>query len=177
MKKICLAVMLPFVLILSLPAFFPISAAKTVEPVSPALAVLAGEAPVPVVSENGEPAKLGADVFEEGLGIGRIRSITVLSLPPITEGRLMLGQTDVVKNQVISRSALSGLTFSPNGNGGVSTSFTFRAGDAMPYDMICTVTCLDGEDAAPVPSSDEKISTLLIALGITAVFSFLVFIQ
>ena len=71
----------------------------------------------------------------------------------------MLGQTDVVKNQVISRAALSELCFLPSVPGEVSSSFTFRSGDAMPYELNFSVFCTDGENASPVPSSAEKIKT------------------
>ncbi len=161
MKKTVFAVLIPLILVLSLPSALPAFAAdKTAEPVSPALSVLAGDAALAVSGESGSSVKLNAEAFEKGLGVGRVRSVTILSLPPITEGRLMLGQSEVVRNQVVSRSALSELCFLPSGDGSVTSSFTFRAGDAMPYEMTFNVYCLDAENGAPVPSSAEKIETL-----------------
>lgn len=161
MKKTVFAVLIPLILVLSLPSALPAFAAKsTAEPVSPALSVLADTVTLAVSGESGKSVKLNADAFEKGLGVDRVRSVTILSLPPITEGRLMLGQSEVVRNQVVSRSALSELCFLPSGDGSVSSSFTFRAGDAMPYEMTFNVYCLDAENGAPVPSSAEKIETL-----------------
>ena len=79
MRKKVLSVLIPLILVFSLP-FVPhiYAAGDTVEPVSPALNILAENVSLAVNGENGSPVRLTADTFEDGLGIKRIKSITVL---------------------------------------------------------------------------------------------------
>ena len=71
-------------------------------------AYLACSAPV------GESISFTAQWFDNTLQGGAVSSITVTSLPPVTEGRLLLGQSEVTLGQVISRETVGYLSFSPN---------------------------------------------------------------
>ncbi len=97
-----------------------------------------------------------ADDFDAALGVKKLASVTVTSLPLVTEGRLMLGNLEVMKNQTISRKNLDNLRFVPNAstNADVSEcSFTFVGGD---YEVECTMFVLDELNFAPTVALSDK---------------------
>jgi len=104
-----------------------------------------------------------AEDFDDALGVDRVDSVTVVSLPLVTEGRLMLGSLDVMCGQTISRGSLSQLRFVPNtlsSSDVRETSFVFSAAD---YEVECMLYVLDelnfSPTAVPVDESALCLST------------------
>ena len=92
---------------------------------SPALDVIANDNEM-VKAGIVYDGEIGFDVndFDNSLG-SNVRSITVVSLPDESVGRLMLGNLYVVENQVIYREDFSSLKFIPKSSDESSCSFTF----------------------------------------------------
>lgn len=101
--------------------------------------------------------------FESLLGVGRLSSITVLTLPDAAVGTLYLETTPVMKNQVISRESLSALKFVPATEDTGDCSFVFgTVSTSQPLALSCILRLSDGLNLAPDTASeaDEELSTL-----------------
>ncbi len=99
---------------------------------------------------SGRPMKFTPEEFEAAVGLDRVNSITVLSLPDAGEGTLCLSATPVMVNQVISRKALSSLTFLPVGSGEVKCSFRFGVVSAsQPLTFECQMSLVPELNFAP----------------------------
>lgn len=99
--------------------------------------------------------------FRQALGVSRVSSVTLLSLPDATEGVLHVGGVPAVTGQVISRENLSALSFVPVSASVESASFTFCANStAGTTALTCTVRILDRINYAPttVRVSDASLS-------------------
>ena len=116
--------------------------------VSPALNVIAEGIPF-AKSASGTEVKFTAADFDLALGVEAVDGITVLSLPAVLDGKLMLGAMEVQKNQTISRAHLADLRFVPTREGVVETSFRFADATNAPYAVNCGVYLLDSENGAP----------------------------
>ena len=87
-------------------------------------------------------------------------SVTVTSLPPVTDGKLMLGDAPVMVGQQINARALSSLRFVPAA-GCRESSFRFRA--AGDYSLPCFLRYTDESNAAPVAAKSSGDSADAIA--------------
>ena len=65
--------------------------------------------------------------FRQALGVSRLSSVTVLSLPAVTDGILRLDGTPVVSGHVIPSEQISRLTFTAASDSVQSSSFSFCA--------------------------------------------------
>ena len=80
-------------------------------------------------------------------------AVTVTSLPPASDGRLLLGDAPVAAGQEISASSLSSLRFVP-ATGCRESSFRFRAsGD---YSLPCLLRYTDESNAAPAAAKSAN---------------------
>lgn len=145
-KKLILTLLLTATLLLGLlSSVFAESGLLT-----PAMHILSGELTMTKSGLVGREIAFRAEDFDKALGVSRISSITVLTLPLVTEGRLMLGTLPVKKNQTISRSKISALRFVPeNGTEATDCSFIFRAGKTTVYDITCNLFLLKEINYAP----------------------------
>ena len=129
--------------------------------ISPALDVLASDL---TLTKNGlvsHEIVFSPGDFESVLGVGRLSSITVLSLPDPQVGALYLETTPVMKNQVISRSMLSSLRFVPATDGEGDATFVFgTVSTSQPLALSCTLRLTDGMNLAPDGGSDASLSTV-----------------
>ena len=103
--------------------------------------------------------------FDRAIGVSKVSSITVLSLPSITEGKLMLGSLEVMRNQTISRGNLDMLRFVPTGSNIGEANFTFTNND---YKVKCTLYVLSELNFAPTTSTvNESIVNVSTQKNIT----------
>lgn len=101
-----------------------------------------------------------ASDFDRAVGISKVKSITVTSIPEISDGSLMLGNVNVYPGQVISRANMELLKFVPSQGdvaqrdaaqgGAYDCSFTFNAGSA--YDIECILRMTNEVNFAPTVS-------------------------
>ncbi|MBQ2758068.1 MAG: S-layer homology domain-containing protein [Clostridia bacterium] len=108
-------------------------------------AYLAASAPV------GQSIGFDAAWFDRALGGGEVAAITVTDLPAVSEGRLMLGHSEVSVGQTILREALSFLSFAPN-EGVRESSFGFVPADATltcGYAVTCQLRVTDTVNCCP----------------------------
>ena len=77
--------------------------------------------------------------FKQALGVSRVSSVTLLSLPPVTDGVLKAGGVPCVTGQVLDRASIATLTFTPASAAVENASFTFCANeDALSFDSVPT---------------------------------------
>ncbi len=99
----------------------------------------------------GQPVTFTAAWFDGALGGGTVESVTVTALPPVTEGVLKLGYSEVAVGQSIPRETLSYLSFTPN-DGVKSSSFCFvpvSEGGAAGYALTCHLAVTDTVNCCP----------------------------
>ena len=89
--------------------------------------------------------------FSEYADGEEVNSVTVLSLPEISEGTLKLGALDVFKGQRIAANSINRLKFIP-AYSGAEASFTFSVNEAGD-ECDCEVFALSTENAAPAAES------------------------
>lgn len=102
--------------------------------------------------------------FKQVLGISRLQNVTVLSLPPVEAGSLTLDGKPIASGQVISRSELDKMVFTPASASFEGTSFTFCVNSsAGTTSLTCTLRVCDRVNYAPtvetVAEADLFVST------------------
>ncbi len=126
------------------------ASAKEGDVLSPGLNVISERMTMYKTGIANKPMKFSPEDFEEAVGIDRIKSITILSLPDAESGTLYLSSTPVMQNQVISRKALSALNFVPSGSDGVQCSFRFGVvSSSQPLTFECMVSLVPELNFAP----------------------------
>lgn len=124
-----------------------------------------------IIASRGEMAKSGlmySDInfagedFEKALGISKISSITVRTLPDASEGTLKLGSEAVSLNQTISRSSIKNMRFVPASSEVTQSDFSFSY-DGGDYTTVCNLYILPKVNFAPVtkisPTASLSIQT------------------
>lgn len=102
----------------------------------------------------GQSISLSAEWLDHTLQGSAVSAITVTALPPVTEGRLLLGHSEVQLGQTVSRETLSYLTFVPN-EGVRESSFSFvptTAAGTCGYSLRCALSLTDTVNCCPVSS-------------------------
>ena len=94
--------------------------------------------------------------FDRALGLNKVKSITVTSLPEIYEGTLMLGSINVSEGQIISRANMNLLKFVPAQGGEYDSSFTFNAGSS--HDTQCVLRMISAAHFAPTVTLGSAVS-------------------
>lgn len=118
--------------------------------VSPALDVLATDLTLTKTGLVAHEIVFSPLDFESMLGVGRLSSITVLTLPDPAVGVLYLETTPVMKNQVISRESLSALKFVPVTDAEGDCSFVFgTVSTSQPLALSCVLRLSNGLNFAP----------------------------
>lgn len=93
--------------------------------------------------------------FERNMNLSEISSITVTSLPPISDGCLCVADVAVNVGQTISRQNLDLLNYR-QGNSEVShASFKFKVNEGE-YEMTCNLYFLTRENSAPTLSMEDE---------------------
>lgn len=127
---------------------FPSSAAKETPPVSPALAVLANEYSMAKATLVGRDLLFTIDDFRRATNLSRIDSITITSIPPVTDGELRLGNKVLTGATTVSVKNLHLLTYSQSNANINSTNFEFRV-NSSPVDIPCKLYFLDEYNECP----------------------------
>ena len=132
------------VILLALFLILPVHAAAS-SLLSPGLEVIAGGQEMIVTGLVTGDIRFREADFVNAVGCA-FDAVTVTSLPPVSDGRLLLGDAPVAAGQEISASSLSSLRFVP-ATGCRESSFRFRAsGD---YSLPCLLRYTDESNAAP----------------------------
>ena len=131
-----------------------ISAAADNAKVTPALDIIANNLNLIKTGLVNNDITFTAEDFDKALGVNKVNNITVASLPSVTEGKLMLGSLEVMRNQTISRGNLNMLRFVPSENDISEANFTFTNGSAdQKYTVKCTLYVLSELNFAPTIST------------------------
>lgn len=136
-------------------AVLPVSAGA--ERISGGLDVIAAKMTMYKTGMSSHPLAFTPEEFEEAVGIRKINSITVLTLPSAESGTLYLSATPVMVGQVISRKAISKLSFVPKNAGELSCSFTFgTVSSSQPIALTCSLTLLKTLNFAPTAAIPDE---------------------
>ena len=124
-----------------------------------------------VVAERGGMAKAGLcgselvfdrSDFSRALNVSRVSDITLTSVPPASEGKLLVGNTVLCEGQTVSGSNISLIRFRAASEEVSLSSFRF-APDGAPYEVECTLYFLDELNYAPTvsiaPAASLDVST------------------
>ncbi len=145
-KALCLALSV-LVLFAVLPAAADASPSE-VPVLSHGLSVLAAGTNVAVSAMVGNDIPLSADLFARGMNLSEVRYLTVKSVPPETDGELLLGSTRIGAGQSLAAANLSSVCFHPASDEISNSSFTFTVnGGAIP--MTCKLCLLSERNYAP----------------------------
>lgn len=117
-----------------------LTAAASAATVSPGLEVLAGEEAMIVSGIAGESVVFSQEDFSDTVYSDTFESVTILSLPPATDGTLYFNDVAAAPNQVISAAEMDKLRFDA-AEGVASTSFRFTFDRS--YDMNCVIKLSD----------------------------------
>ena len=125
--------------------------------VSQGLNVIANQSDMAKSVMSSEKIVFSADDFERSLNLARISSITIVSLPNVSDGCLCIGDVLVNEGQTISRENLDLLNYRA-GNGDVNESqFKFKV-NGSEYLMTCSIYFLERPNSAPtLAMEDERI--------------------
>ena len=129
-------------------------AAEREAAVSPALAILSQDLSMVKSGIGRAEITFAPEDFEEALGVSGLNTVVIRTLPAASDGKLMLGSLEVMKNQTISRSNLSALRFVPTGTGR-DAAFVFEAGEEG-YAVTCTLRMLEKQNYAPTSAGVEE---------------------
>ncbi len=125
---------------------------------SPALNVLSEELHFTKSAVCGNAISFSAEEFDLAFGMKELPAITILSLPPTTDGTLYLGNLPVAVHQTISRNDLSKLNFHPRNESIVSSSFSLcNGGNEITYNVTCDLYFAPHDNKAPILSAEDKL--------------------
>ena len=129
----------------------------TVPVVSYGLSVLSARTDVALSTMAGNDLVFSADAFARGLNLSLVRYITVQSVPPVTDGELLLGSSKIVAGQTVSAEQMPSMVFHPALEEEARTSFTFTAnGGATP--MVCSIYVMEEKNYTPTVSLASGLS-------------------
>ena len=137
----------------------PVSAAEGGElpVISYGLSVLSARTDVAFSAMVGNDVTFSEDGFARGLNLSKVRYITVASVPPITDGELLMGSSKIVAGQTVTAEQFINMTFHPATESVMRTGFTFTAnGGATP--VFCTLYLLDEVNYTPTVSMASGLS-------------------
>ncbi len=141
--KLLIALTLVLCFVITIP---PSASAKSKKPLSPAFNVIAASNPMIVSAQSGEQISFTPSDFKEALGVNKLGSIVITSLPSASAGQLTLGSLTVTKGQSITASSISSLTFTPS-EGTEKAEFTFTVGGEYTYTAVMYFP--DGRNYSP----------------------------
>ncbi|MBQ8351303.1 MAG: S-layer homology domain-containing protein [Clostridia bacterium] len=111
---------------------------------------LAEQAELIKTALRGDTFSFSETDFKQALGVTKIDNVTILSLPPATDGVLKLNGNPVVGGQIISRGEIAKLTFTPANDGMESTTFQFCANTPSGTTALtCTLRTAERVNYAP----------------------------
>lgn len=123
--------------------------------ISGGLYVLANRSDMAKSAMVGKKITFSANDFEKSLNLAKITSITVTSVPEITDGCLCLGEVLVNKGQTISRENLALLNYRVGDERVKESFFTFKVNESE-YEMRCNLYFLDRANQAPTLELEDE---------------------
>lgn len=162
MKAIMKKRILPVVLLLAMLAGLSLpcvatGGSETVPVVSYGLSVLAARTDVALSAMVGNDIVFSADAFARGMNLSSVRYITVQSVPPVTDGELLLGSSKIVAGQTVSAEQLPNMVYHPETEEESRSSFTFTVnGGATP--MVCSLYMMEEKNYTPTVSLASGLS-------------------
>lgn len=124
---------------------------------SPAMEILANEAEIIKTAAPGEDILFTDADLRQALGVTSYPDLTILSLPSPADGCLKLGGLRVSVGQVIRRTQVPHLVFTPANALVSESSFTFRAGEMSGGAAItCTLRFSETPNRAPTASGSDS---------------------
>lgn len=117
-----------------------------------------------VIAKENDMAKCGmvnnkivfsADDFERFLNLKEVTSITVTSVPEMTDGCLCLGDVTVNAGQTILRSNIDLLNYRPANSEVTQSSFKFKV-NGGEYEMTCNLYFLTRENTSPTLALEDE---------------------
>ena len=149
MRKKATAILLSTVFLFSASAF---TAAANAEParVSPALEIIAESVELVKAGKCGSDIYFTESDFASVSGLHNITAVTVVSLPDVLSGKLMLNDREVMKNQTINSEDLSKLHFSPSFSYPTEATFRVKINGYSGEELECSIFTLDKINYAPV---------------------------
>ena len=148
LKKRVMSVLLSLTILCGI--CFPASAtvAAEIPVVSYGLSVLSARTDVAFCGMVGNDVVFSAEGFARGMNLSSVRYITVTSVPPITDGELLMGNSKIVAGQTVTAEQLLNVTFHPATDAVMRSGFTFTAnGGATP--VFCALYLLDEVNYTP----------------------------
>ena len=110
--------------------------------------VLGARTDLALSAMKGNDLVFSKDAVERGMNLSEVRYLTVLSLPPVTDGELLLGSSLVAAGQTVSGGHLDQLSFHPARENLVSSSFRFTVNGAG-CGMTCSLLMTGEKNGAP----------------------------
>ena len=138
------------------------------KPISSAIDVLCEENFMAKSAMRGEAITFSESDFARAVNLDSIDSITLTSLPPVTDGELRVGSTVLTAEHTLSASSLSLLTYHPS-EAVSSSQFKFKV-NGGPHEMTCKLYTLDKKNYAPTLSSLPKTATEVCTYEEVALF-------
>ncbi|MBQ9080665.1 MAG: S-layer homology domain-containing protein [Clostridia bacterium] len=129
------------------------AASSSDAPVSPALSIIADCMPMAKAGIVGNEILFTPEDFERALNVSRVSTVTVTSLPDVTDGELLIGSVVVKEGQTISRANLSLLSYAAVREDSREAEFEFQV-NGQPYSMTCSLYLLDGVNHSPTTARD-----------------------
>lgn len=123
-------------------------------PISPALSYIAEQSFMAKSAIKGNAVSFSAEDFARAVNLNNIDSITITSLPPVSDGELRVGSSVLTSAQTLSAASISLMTYHPSAD--ISSSeFRFTV-NGSPVEMCCKLYMLDKENYAPTLSLAPK---------------------
>ncbi len=127
------------------------------DPVSYGVNVFSAATDVAVSAPVGNEVVFSADLFARGLNLSKVDSITVKTLPSVTDGELLLGSSRVAAGQTIAAENLGHLVFCAAREEELQSFFTFSVNQS-PTELICNVYLLQQINYTPTVSMASGLS-------------------
>lgn len=122
---------------------------------STGLAVIANQSDMAKSVMMNEKMVFSPNDFERYLNIEGLTSITITTIPKITDGCLCVGEVAVNAGQTISRSNINLLNYRASNTDVTETEFKFKVNDAE-YEMTCKLYFLTRENSAPTLAMEDE---------------------
>ena len=130
------------------------SAGSGDRPISPALNYIAEQNSMAKSALKGNAVSFSPEDFARAVNLNSIDSITITSLPPVSDGELRVGSSVLTSEQTLSTASISLMTYHASQE--VSRSeFRFKVNDS-PVELCCKLYMLDKENYAPTLSLAPK---------------------
>lgn len=127
------------------------------ELISPGIYILAERGSMAKSGMRGSELSFSRDDFARALNLSNVSEITFTSVPPDTDGKILVGNTVVRSGQTVSGSNISLITFRAASDAVSGTSFTFSP-NGEAYDLRCSIYFLDEVNYAPTVSIAPAVS-------------------